>query len=131
LWMAARLAGGRGGAGAEGGGGGARAGGGGGGGGAPPPPAPQMNEAADPRGRRDGPRQYRAGQDLLPGLLGRLGGALLQDLSAGEDQVAAVLAEGHHAKLEHAADVLLAGLGAAQIHLRERTEPRHAPHPDP
>src|SRR5262249_24288851 len=79
--------------------------------GARPPPHATMSKSAQARARRTAPRQYRAGQDLLPGLLGRLGGALLQDLSAGEDQVAAVLAEGHHAELEHAADVLLAGLG--------------------
>src|SRR5437867_1948010 len=84
--------------------------------------AAQVDERAEVRERRDGAGQHRARQDLLPRLLGRLSGVLLQQAPAREHQIAPVLAEGRDAELEHPADVLLRGLHAAQVHLRERTE---------
>ena len=85
--------------------------------------AAQVDEHAEVRERGDGPRQHRARKELLPRLLGRLGGALLQQAPAGDDQIASVLAEGRHAELEHAAHVVVRGLDASQVHLRERAEP--------
>src|SRR5882672_4638914 len=92
--------------------------------------AAQVDERAEVRQRGDGPRQHRARKDLLPRLFSRLGGSFLQQAPARNDQVAAVLAEGRDAELEHAADVLLGGLDAAQVHLRERAESTQAPDRD-
>ena len=88
--------------------------------------AAQVDERAEIRERGHRAGEHRAGEDLLSRLLGHLGGALLEQTPSGEHQVAPVVAEGRDAKLEDAADVFLRGLDAAQIHLREGTEPAQA-----
>jgi len=53
----------------------------------------QVDERSEVRQGGDGPGQHRARGDFLPRLLGRLGGALLEQATAGEDQVAPAVAE--------------------------------------
>src|SRR4029077_105557 len=86
----------------------------------------QVDERAEVRERGHRARQHRARNDLLPRLLGHLGGALLEQPAAREHEIAPVLAEGRHAELEDAPDVLVRGLDAPHVHLRERTEPAQA-----
>src|SRR5215470_6514142 len=88
--------------------------------------AAQVDERAEVGERGDRPGEHGPRHDLLARFLGRLGGALLEQAPAGEDQIAAVLAEGRDAKLEDAPDVVVRRLDAAQVHLRERAEPAQA-----
>ena len=88
--------------------------------------AAQVDERPEVRQGGDGPGQHCARGDFLPRLLGRLGGTLLEQATAGEDQVAPVVAERRDAEFQDAADVLFRRIDAAQVHLRERTEAAQA-----
>jgi len=62
------------------------------------------------------------GQELLARLLGGLRRLLFEQRAAREHDVATALGEPRHPELEHAPDVVLLGLHAPQLHLREGAE---------
>src|SRR5580765_8386118 len=92
--------------------------------------AAQVDERTEVRERGHRTRQHGARNDLLPRLLGHLGGAFLEQAAAREHEIAPVVAAGRHAKLEDAPDVLLRCLDAPHVPLRERTESAQAAHRD-
>ena len=84
--------------------------------------ATEIHECAEIRERHDPARQHRIGHELLARLLGGLGRLLFEQRAARQHNVAAALGEPRDPEGEHAAHVVLLGLHASQLHLREGTE---------